>query len=176
MSNTGNTRVSSITLTSASTAAWTGFTCTGGHPIASIAPGITVHCSATFAFDQATYEGAATGSTASGSLATSITATATGANAPSPVIASVPIATSYSAAAVVHIDSCTMPSTGERTVVLLLRQPYHCRSIGILRSAGMVAPVSCIPYDFNLVAVWYSITCCGSTAACATVCISAYAC
>jgi hypothetical protein len=110
VSNTGNVRVSNITLTSDE---WTGINCTGSGAanISLLNPGGTALCTASYTFTQTVFENAAASTTAAGSLATSIIATATGTTAPAAVTANIAIPTAYSAAAVVHIDSCTIPAT-----------------------------------------------------------------
>lgn len=110
VANTGNTRLQSITLTSAT---WTAIKCggSGTGTIALLNPGDTLYCSANYTMTQSSYEGASTSSAATDSLSTTITAASANLTAQGgQVDLTVGVPTAYTAAMVVTIDSCSLPS------------------------------------------------------------------
>lgn len=155
VSNTGNQRTPATVLSSLQ---WTGFSCTGSgiNSIASLDPGATISCTASFAFDQNTYEGAVASASPfdTGSLETSITATATGPNAPAAASATVTIPTSYTAATAVSIDSCTMPATAGK----LQKPPWGLCSPCPTSSSVHPDGVVCSIWDSGM--SWYSANVC----------------
>jgi hypothetical protein len=110
----GNTRLRNTSLASTQ---WTGFNCTISNTnlITILEPATSTECTATYTFDQATYEGAAAAGTAnSGSHATEITALSYAQNAtlsytvaPATGPEAVVIPTSYAASMSITIVGCT---------------------------------------------------------------------
>jgi hypothetical protein len=106
VSNTGNVRISTISLSSTT---WAQFNCASGTgSIALLNPGDTTSCTANYTMGQTAYENAATAATVSGSMSTTITAAS--ASLTASVDATVDIPTSYTASVLVSIDSCTLPA------------------------------------------------------------------
>lgn len=111
VSNTGNTRISNITLSSSN---WTNITCacSASENITQLVPGESQQCTANITFTQDLFEAVAVGAS-SGRLATQLTAAAAGSPSVGNITALLDVMTQYAASVEVNIDSCTVPDARE---------------------------------------------------------------
>lgn len=111
VSNTGNTRIGNITLSSSN---WTNITCAGSasENITQLALGESRQCTANITFTQDLFEAVADGAS-SGRLATQLMASAAGAPYVGNITALLDVMTQYAATVEVNIDSCIVPDARE---------------------------------------------------------------
>ena len=148
VSNTGNVRISTISLTSTT---WAQFNCgSGTGSIALLNPGDTTYCTANYTMNQTAYENAATAATVAGSMSTTIRASSTSLTASGgQVDAIVNIPTGYTASVLVSIDSCTLPTAAPGMLggmpfsvpVVLLAHTEQCHCCRDTRTSGCTCPL-----------------------------------